>query len=94
MSQLRFLGDPIPITEASRSPINRSEKMVLSVFNGASELTYEDIHKRLRVPIEKGEIKETSNKARSLRSKGYLESFMGKDGLIRFRLTRRSLNVA
>jgi hypothetical protein len=89
MSQLRLFGEPIPIQEAARTPINRSEKLVLSIFNGAAELTYEDIHKRLRVPIEKGEIKETSNKARSLRSKGYLESFIGKDGLTRFRLTRR-----
>ncbi len=91
MSQLTFTGEMVPLRrDAPTHPLGNSHRIVLSIFNGASELTYQDIEKRLAYRIRQGEIQETANRARDLAQWGYLTKTRGDDGKTRFKLPRRT----
>lgn len=89
MSQSLLTGGMVPLRrDAPNHTLGKSHRIVLSIFNGASELTYEDIEKRLTYRKSQGEIQETANRARELAQWGYLKKTRGDDGKTRFRLPR------
>ena len=88
MSQSTLTGETLQLNEIRR-PLSRSQAIVLGIFNGADELTYLQVQKRLRYRIEKGDIQEVGPRLRELVKLVRLEKFVDRDGMTRFRIPRR-----